>query len=83
MLCRACATLEDCLRRGHHWVPLEYEVDGCLQQYGEVCAVCSVPRSWDQPPAGHPDAKPVGFTIEQVAVLADLDASLSSEETPR
>jgi hypothetical protein len=83
MLCSACATLEDCLRHGHTWVPLEYEVDGCLQQYGEVCAVCSVVRSFDTPPAGHPDATPVGLTIDQVALLAEIDAREFPKETLR
>lgn len=73
MLCASCTQLEDCVRNGHGWVPLEYMTDGELRQYGETCSCCSVVRSFDEPPAGHPESMTceLGDDIEEMLAVLD------------
>jgi len=85
MLCASCTQIEDCVRDGHGWVPLEYVTDGELRQYGETCSCCSVIRSFDEPPAGHPESMTAELSRDEEAWLAALDADLfpdhANEET--
>ena len=76
MLCAPCQQIEDCVRDGHHWVDLIYTIDGETNKYGETCARCSVVRSFDTPPADHPECMSIELPREQEEWLAALDAEL-------
>lgn len=79
MLCPACAAIEDCVRGGHRWVPLEYEFDGIVRCYGQVCQRCSVVRSHDDPPVGHPDSMTAELSEAEETWLAEMDELLDPD----
>ena len=79
MLCASCTQLECCVENGHGWVPLEYVTDGELRQYGETCCCCSVVRSFDVPPAGHPESMTAVLSDADEEWLAAIDAELDPD----
>lgn len=79
MLCASCTQIEECVRNGHAWVPLRYELDGELREYGQVCSCCSVVRSHDVPPADHPESMTAELSPDQEAWLAAVDAEIDPD----
>lgn len=73
MVCMPCAQLELCFRDGHTWVPLEYEIDGEVRRYGQICPCCSTVRSHDVPPAGHPESMTTDLDDADEATLAEIE----------